>query len=241
MIEVAGERYELDDLTRIPAGIEEAKFVFERNRQSLGSVEARVQEGRKLGAAGQLEEALDIFQKAARVDPHDPDPHYQAGMTLVHLQRYKAAAESYEQTERLAPGWFHCRSELWLAKQLATGQVSHASFLLLRELEDGSSSHEEKVSLAREALNDTGKLALPHLLLGENLLAIGKRAEAKAAFLKGLSCAGEQDVETRLLLSLANVVEPGDEKERLLRQAVALNGNLVSAAAASLLLRHHVQ
>jgi len=40
---------------------------------------------------------------------------------------------------------------------------------------------------------------------------------------------------------LANVVEPGDEKERLLRQAVALNGNLVSAAAASLLLRHHVQ
>jgi hypothetical protein len=39
----------------------------------------------------------------------------------------------------------------------------------------------------------------------------------------------------------SNVVESKDEREELLRQAVTLNGNLISAAMASLLLRHHVQ
>jgi tetratricopeptide (TPR) repeat protein len=241
VVEVAGERYELQELTKMPTEIEEVKFLFERNRLSLRSVKALVEEGGKLVTAGQFETALDIFQKAARNDPYDPDPHYQSGMSLLHLQRYKAAADSFAQTERLAPGWFHCRSELWLAQQLATGKISHSTFLLLRELEDGPSSPEEKVHLAGEGLDAAGALAPLHLLQGENLLAIGNREDAKATFQRGLSCAAEPDVETRLLVDLATLVEPKDAREQLLRQAVTLNGNLVSAATAAVLLRHHIQ
>ena len=241
VVEVAGQRYELDELATIPAEIEGARFAFERNRESLGSVAALVGEGKQLGSAQQFEAALKIFERAAAIDPADPDPHYQRATTLMHLQRYVEAASTYEHVERLAPGWYHCRSELSLAKHLATGKVNHATFLLLRELEDGSTSREEKIALATEALAQARNVALLHLLLGENLFGIGRREEAKAAFLKGLECADEPDIETRLLFDLAAVTGSKDEKEELLQRVVAIKGNLVSVAMAALLLRHHIQ
>ncbi len=59
--------------------------------------------------------------------------------------------------------------------------------------------------------------------------------------MRGLSSSGEIQVETRLLFALANAVDAKDQKDDLLRRAVELNGDLFSAAMASLLLRHSVQ
>ena len=55
-------------------------------------------------------------------------------------------------------------------------------------------------------------------------------------------CAGpglrrEPDIRTRLLVDLAVTLDPGEERTRLLREAAALNGNLVAMATAALCLR----
>ena len=241
VVEFAGERYELDDLARIPAEIENARVVFERNRESLGSVRALVQEGKELGSENKFEEAIGSFERAAAIDPTDPDPHSQRAFTLIHLQRYAEAAAAYRHVEQLAPGWYHCRSEAWLANQLALDKVQHAVFLLLHELEGDGTPAEDRITLVTETLRVCGKLPHLYLFLGESLLSLGKNKEAKAAFLEGLACSEEPDVETRLLLRLANVAPSKNERQEWLRQVVALNGNLVSAAMAALMLRHDVQ
>jgi hypothetical protein len=58
-----------------------------------------------------------------------------------------------------------------------------------------------------------------------------------AAYRKGLACAAEPDVKTRLLVELG--VSSGDKQERLslLREAQSLNGNLVAAATATVALK----
>ncbi len=45
-----------------------------------------------------------------RRQPHDPDPPYQSGMRLLELGAYTKARESFEEVERVAPGWFRSRT-----------------------------------------------------------------------------------------------------------------------------------
>src|SRR5207249_3748491 len=118
--------------------------------------------------------------------------------TLLHLQRYVDAVASYEATEELAPGWFHCRTDLWLAQQLVLGNLDHETLLPLHILEDGPMPPEEKVRLAEQALVRTPQLALLHLLRGKNLARLGRPWEAEEAYRQGLACSAEPDVKTRL-------------------------------------------
>ena len=95
-------------------------------------------EAKAAASAGRYDEALELCAAASKADPYDPDPKYQEGMMLLELERYNDAARAFESTERLAPGWFHNRSWLWIARQLARGKVQHLEFKLLRVLGDGA-------------------------------------------------------------------------------------------------------
>lgn len=66
--------------------------------------------------------------------------------------------------------------------------------------------------------------------LGKNLAALGRNQEAAAALRSGLNCDPEPDVETRLLVQLGSIIPSPEEKEALLRCAIARNGNLTAAA-----------
>src|SRR5207248_4529444 len=134
---------------------------------SLRPAQVLIDRGDQLGSRDAFEEALEAFRAAARADRHEPHAHYEAGVTLLSLQRYAEAVEAYEATEALAPGWFHCRADLWLAQQLALGNLDHETFLALHVLEDGELPPEEKVCLAAQALSHTPRLAPLHLLHGQ--------------------------------------------------------------------------
>ena len=234
-VSIGGEIKELDEINAPISG--HMGFVWLRNRITLRPSESLTKKGDQLGAAGKFDEALAAFRAATKSDAFDPHPHYEEGLTLLSLKQYSEAIKAYEKTEELAPGWYNCRSDLWLAQQLADGKLSHEAFLQLRTLEDGQESPDQKISIANSLLAKQPALSLGYLFLGKQLKSLSRMKEAESAYRTGLVNAAEQnDVKTRLLLDLSTVVKSEDEKRQLLQQAINLNGNLTAAAMATVLL-----
>lgn len=229
-----GVRCEVDEI-EAPRG-RRVQFVFERNRLTLRPAEELTRRGAELGSQGKYDEALDLFREAAQADPFDPQGRYQEGYTLLHLRRYADAVASYRATEALAPGWFHCRSDLWLAQQLADGDLGHDTGVAALMLGDSPLPPEPRAHLAEQILSCAPELPHACLELGKNLAQLGRRAEAQDAYRRGLARAEEPDIRTRLLVELGALVEDRRQRTTLLWQAKQLNGNLVAAAMAAVLL-----
>ena len=68
-------------------------------------------------------------------------------------------------------------------------------------------------------------------------MRLGRIAEAEPVLRTGLEKAEEPDVRTRLLVDLQMVVSDPQEKQKLLQEAVALNGNLAAGAVAQVTLK----
>ncbi len=227
-----GAQYELTDLPAV--GDLRAEFVFRRNRITLAPARRRIADGERLGGQARHAEAYASFQEAARLDAFDPHPRYLSGLALLNLRRPEQAVAEYEAAERLAPGWFNCRADVWLARELARGQLDHELFQILYYLEDAPASAEEKARTAEAALGRAPHLAPLHLFYGHSLHALGDPAAAAAAYRNGLACASEPDVRSRLLVALAVVSPSTPQRTALLREAAAIpGGNLIAAAMAT--------
>jgi tetratricopeptide (TPR) repeat protein len=232
---VDGITFEVDEVQ--PVGDVRVQFVFERNRITLRPATVHTERGGELGSAGRHEEALAAFREAAVADPFDPHCRYLEAFTLLHLGRYADAADAYRRVEELAPGWFQCRADLWVADQLVVGRLDAQDFTVLHLLEDAPAPPAQKVELAEQLLARRPGLPPAHLHLGKNRARAGRVADARAALREGLTADPDPDVRTRLLAELGTLTEDAAERQRLFREAVALNGNLVAAASAALALR----
>lgn len=151
------------------------------------------------------------------------------------LRRYPDAVESYETTERLAPGWYHCRADRALALELASQRITHATFEAVRRIEDGGRSAEDRVKLADQALTDAPDLPILHLMKTNALLELKSVAAAEEAARAGLARDPDPDVRTRLLVALARVLK-APENRRVLEEAVTLDGNRIAGAMARVML-----
>jgi tetratricopeptide (TPR) repeat protein len=231
---IDGADYELDEVPKGNSGSIELRFV--RNRRSLAPVEALVRQGEALGTRGQFDQAAEVLKRAAAMDPHDPEPRYKLGLTLLYSRRYAEAIEQYRSVEALAPGWYQVRTDLWLAERLFEGALPHEAFVALVSLE-GSSDLAGKEALAREWLRALPDFAPLHHALGRVLAALGRPAEAGESYDRGLQLAREPDLMTRLLVARA-MIEPQESPLRaeLLGRASALNGSLLAGAMASVAL-----
>lgn len=233
---VDNDERELDEVQSVSG--QQVHFIFKRNRLTLEPARRRTGEGEQIGAQGHHAEAHTAFQEAARLDPFDPHPRYLSGLALLHLRRYHEAVVEYGATERLAPGWFNCRADLWLARELARGAMDHGLYQVVYLLEDSPMPPQEKVRMAEGALRTAPRLAPLHLFYGHNLATLGAQAEAETAYRNGLGCVTEPDVRTQLLVALGMTVPSERERVALLSEAAAAtNGNLISAAMATLALR----
>ena len=227
-VELNGQKYEVSEAPRADGRV---RFLFERNRIALRPSVLAVAEGVQAGEAGKFEEAMECFERAARADRFDPWPTYHRGGTLLHLRRYQEAADALADTEELAPGFYHCRSDRWLATMLAARKLDHETFLAVRQLSDGNVPPPRGERVARRAI-EKAPIGLLFLGLGDVLSKMKRTEEAEKAYRKGLEVAEEPDVKTRLLTHLgANLADEG-EKSRLLGEAIELQGNLVAAAMA---------
>jgi tetratricopeptide (TPR) repeat protein len=233
VVDVGDKQLELDELAApLPEG--KMRFRFERNRLALGAVTALVDEGVRLGGAGDDAGALKAFQSAAKLDPADPRPAYFTGLAALGLRRYGEAVESYEQTERLAPGWYHCRADRALAAELAAGRITHEVFEAVRRIEEAASAA-DKADQAGKALGETPHLPILYFLKANALVELGSLSEAEAAARAGLDRDPDPDVRTRLLIALARATKAPDSR-KLLEEAVALDGNRIASAKARVML-----
>jgi len=226
-----GRVYEEDE-TPIPLA-ENVQILLERNRITLERCTAHLNEGGKHVSKDRYDQALTSFARAMQFDPYEPRPHYESAVIHSWHGRYEQAIRSYQETERLAPGWFLVRSELWLVRQVAAGRFRGEVPRMLSLLEH--QPPEQAAQIAQAMADRTPDLPQAWLMLGEALQRIGRRADAASAYRKGLTCAEDPDVRTRLLTYLGASEHPPRRAE--LEQAAALNGHLVSGAVARLLLR----
>lgn len=230
LLEVDGRVHELDAL---PAKLKASKVrvLFERNRLTLRPCEALTNEGRRLGSAGNLTGAREHFLRAAEADQFDPGAHYEAAFTSLLLGEPGAAVDSYTRAEALAPGWFHVRADLWLAHEVLAGRVDAGVAGAVLTV-DAITDRLERERIA-QALT-TKVPTLPHAWLALSEAATSSSTALTAAQ-RGLECAVEPDIRSRLLLKIATAGDTIDH--RLLAQLLTLEpGNLVSQAMARWLL-----
>jgi len=232
-----GERFfEVEDA--FPAPGDSVELVFRRNRVTLRPVHARTAEGEEKGSAGDLEGALASFREAATLDPFDPHSRYLAGVTLSYLERPSEALERYRDAERLGPGWFNVRVYLAVSRRMALGQIDPGHFRPISALlGDGLGDASERLTLADRLLEGYPDLAVVHLGRGSSLWTLERQDEAVAALRRGLDCADDDDIRTRLYLQLGLASEEPAERRALLQEAADLNGNLIAAAMATMALR----
>lgn len=230
-----GKVLELDEIENQPSM--KLELHFWRNRPSLPGASKRLERGKALASKRQYDEALELFREAAKIDPYEPDAHYQAAMVLCEQQLYPQAVEEYETCEALAPGWYFCRSDLWVARQLALGAMPHEVFLAMRFLQDGPPEASERMNIASKMRPYAEAIPLFMFLYGQLLQQTGKSKEAALLWQRALEGDVEPDVRSRLLVTLSAVEKEAKRRRQLLQEAVELNGNLIAAAGASLSLR----
>lgn len=233
VVETARGVFEQSEV-RPPLEQSDMRFLFVRNRPEVGESTRLVEEGTRRGAAGAHADALALFDAAAAIDPYDPRPHHLAGLALMLLGRYADAHGRYDRTETLAPGWYQCRTDRWLAAELASGKVGRAAFDALVLADDPARSPDELLLVTRAALA-SHPIAPLFLLEAKACAELGRASDAERASRAGLGCAQEADVRTRLLVRLATLVEP-PERGHVLEEAAALEGNLVAAAMARVMM-----
>jgi len=226
-----GRELELDGITNL--GKESYQFQFRRNRSSLQKASTLTEQGNQLASSGNHSDALEKYHEASEVDPYDPDPVYQSGMCLLELGAYAKARDASEDVENLAPGWFRCRSDRWLADGLDNGSISNEELMLVRALDDGGLPPAQAASLVKQGVERFPDFAPLYLFLGNFSKTEG---EAVAAYRKGLELVDEPDLQSRLLCALAGRLPADDpERKQLVSQAVSLQGSLVAMAAAKLM------
>lgn len=140
----------------------------------------------------------------------------------------------------MAPGWFHCRRYLWLAQQLAEGQLDHDTLSALNALDENRQDRtpEAKVSLAKEALTRTPNVAWLYLSLGRYLKDLNQDRESESAIRSGLDQPSDPDIKSCLLLELAlSHPQTSPERANSLEEVRRLNGNLMATALAGFILK----
>jgi tetratricopeptide (TPR) repeat protein len=230
-----GVDFEIDEISTVTEKQQELQF--RRNRPSLHLAIVRTKQGTTLGSEGKLDEALAKFQEASQIDPYDPDPIYQSAVGYLELGQYAKAREMFDEVERLAPGWYHCRSDRWLAKSLEDGKATEEQFKVLRVLEGGKATADQAMGALQQMLAKDPTFTPYYLLFGDYLHEQKDLNNANLVYRKGLTYAAEPDIQCRLLVAAGAILtKESPDRAAFLNRAIALNGNLVATATAKLLL-----
>jgi len=229
-----GRVTELSQLSTIEGAV---RFLLERNRPTLAPASVLCRKGNELAGQAKYDEALGFYRDAARADPYDPDPHYQAGITLLLLQRYPEAIEEYEKVNALAPGWFHIGSDLWVAQELLAGRLTHEAFFAAWAFENVAMEPGEKLKLIDQVIARFPQFSHLYLQRGLALEALDRKQEAIAALDQGLATDPEPDIHSRLLAQRAALSGQADQR-RLFSEILEMpTANMMSRTFAEVVLR----
>jgi len=115
--------------------------------------------GLALGAEGRLDEAIEHYQKAAELNPNQPQAYNNLGIMLVGKGRLEEAVTNFTRAVQIQPGYAEARLN-WGTVLAMQGKISEA------------------IALFQQALDLKPDYADAHYNLGRVLAAQGKMAEA---------------------------------------------------------------
>ncbi len=162
---------------------------------------ARFEAGQDAHQAGQLTEALRLYDEALALDDTLAPIHFQRGMALLALQRTAEAVTAFERCVALQPDFLRGWLQLGTAA-LATGNVSQAEQAYAKVLQLAPDNLEARLHLARlalgrqkpeaalEVLAPLGTAVVPpevSVLRGQALLLTGQAEAAVKAFSQALA------------------------------------------------------
>lgn len=185
---------------------------------------------------GEYATAAINLRKAATLDQYDPEPWYNLGVVLLHQDRADEALVALKKANELAPGWFDVNHMIWVAQAMNEAKFDLQIFQALYVLEHGRLTAPQRIAACEKLLTQNQKYPILMLHLGMAYQQVaGKVETAESAFRGGLLLTEEldDDVKTRLLFNLAVCAPTQEEKDRLLKEATQLSGNLTAGAMAA--------
>ncbi len=232
VVHYGGHTWRVDDITRIGDG--SYQFLFQRNRPDLRKASTLVRMGNELASKGSFADAIERYREAMEVDPHDPDPHFQAGncYSIWDCRRRRSPSwKSFRSWPRLVSVAVRPLVGAWL------GRWGESRGGLSRGSNAGEWGTEAETGASDLAANPgtVSEFAPLHLEHGKALLALRDERGAANAFRRGLEFVDEPDLESRLAVNLASLLPGNDpDRKRYFERAVALEGNPVARASARL-------
>jgi len=143
--------------------------------------------GRKAGSRGDLESAASHFTRASKIAPDEPYPHYELGYTLSKLGQYTEALGEFEQTEKLARGFFIVQTEILIHQAMLKKSIDEHLVGKLREIQKiadtQGAQNPQIITLADEVIDEAPEFPLGHYYLGQALFP-GERERSENAFKK---------------------------------------------------------
>lgn len=161
------------------------------------AITSKVNRGSELLKQGRVEEAIDLWNEALRLDPADEDIHYNLGLALSRQGKNDEAIQQYEAALRIFPDYVEAHNNLGnLLSKLGRAQEAIPHFEKAIEIMPDYASAENNLGTAlqragrgEEALEHFQKAARlnpeyweAHFNLGASWLARGRPDEARAAF-----------------------------------------------------------
>lgn len=228
VVKIGDELFELNEIPAVKS--EKVEFIFMRNRFELKTAMNLCEQGRVKAEEGKPDEAVALFEQAAALDKYNPTPHYFLAAVRMHQRKTAEAIAAYEKTEELAPGFESCRSELWLAQQIAAGKLDHDAYIGILRLVDDTAPAEERLAMVDDLLAKYPNFTEIHYQKGKLKAFRREREEAMAIWSQALQHAEDRDLKTRLYADMALGTEDKAEKLKLVAAGCQINGNLVAGA-----------
>ena len=101
---------------------------------SVESARSHFNSGLVFSRQGRIDEAIEEFSQAARLDPEFADAHYDLGLALASRGRTAEAIRAFESVTRLEPAFAQGQLELGVAL-LTAGRVAEATAPLMRAVQ----------------------------------------------------------------------------------------------------------
>ena len=234
VVKLGDELFELDETPVVKN--DKVEFMFMRNRFELRSAVGVCEAGKAMAEQGKADEAFALFEQAAALDKYNPTPHYFIAALRMHQRKVSEAIAAYEKTEQLAPGFESCRSELWLARKIAAGELDYDAYTEILHIVNEATPLEERVAHA-----DLLQKKYPHFTecqyqKGKMLINAGQADEAMRIWEEALKNAEDPDVRSRLYTDMALCSQDKNKKLELVCQGRDVpSGNLIAHAMCSYL------
>ncbi len=214
---------------------EGSSIVLHSKRPLLAAVRAALDDAEAQARAEQQQPAMQALARALKIDPASPEVHTTRGMVLLDFGFMDKARQAFERAEELAPSWHDISVHLALIDALTSGRADLTCWQFYRACAAGDLDVRQRIKMARKLARKT---MLPSILLefGLALEEADQREEADQVYHRAMEKESDPSTRTRLLLRRA-MLDPGEGAQRMLEQADALKGHLLSAAEARILLR----